>query len=145
MSGHALDYPPVSNTEDEYEMSRPESGRTVVLGYDGSKTSREAAHLAGELAGPHGRVVAVRSRPPAGEDEFAGLDQRLVAPAKLETRASIGAPPEAIAGIVRQISAAYIVLGWDANQPGRVFRRLIETGVCPVVVVPPCSTGRRST
>ena len=135
MTIHPLDLPPISYTE--YPQPDSMRTRTVVLGYDGTAASRAAAGRAAELAGRGGRVVAICAvtRAPNGL-EFAALDDSTFGGARLEKRIVHTPPATAIAEAASELHASHIVLGWDSKAPGRVCAELMDSGVCPVVVVP---------
>lgn len=136
MTIHPLDLPPISYSEYERKAVEPSAARTVVLGYDGSPASRAAARRAGELAGPGGRVVAVRAVSTASGDDFAGLEEDALGGARLERRLAADGAARAIADTARSCHADHIVIGWGARAPGHVFTTLVKSAICPVVVVP---------
>lgn len=142
MAIHVLDLPPISDRE--YERAAGGHACTVVLGYDGTQSSRIAARRAGELAGRDGRVLAIHAVTGAdttAREAFAGLDTGALGGAGIETRVAEGDAVEALASAAVDAGARYIVLGWSETDPGRVCAALMDRGVAPVTVVPPERAG----
>jgi nucleotide-binding universal stress UspA family protein len=150
----------------------PSSGRrpTVVVGYDGSETSRAAVTFAARRAGRHGRVYVVHAYdlppdflgapnygsllvarqdhgrallgalPLVGNDELLNVDY--------ETELIGGPPAQAIADVARVREADEIVVG--ARGLGRVrallgsvSHELLHIADRPVVVIPAAAVDRQ--
>ena len=129
-------------------------GETVVVGFDGTDTSRVAIAWAARRAGAKGRVVVVhcfegrlaaRTRrgadggPPVELD--AGLSE-LCAGTACDTLLSAGAPARALVETARDCDATEIVvgarsLGLVRSGLGSVAGRVLIEADRPVTVVPP--------
>ncbi len=128
--------------------------RTVVLGYDGSQTSRRALVRAAELAGAGGRVIVVTSVPGGDsldsdsesvieeptrllEDAAALLDGRGV---DVSTQADEGDPVEALVAAARKSDAQLIGGGARGESyvartlRGSVGERLVSRAPCDLLV-----------
>ena len=141
----------------------------IVCGIDGSKASRLAARVAGELAGVLGRrlVLAYATDDPPtfpyGDARLRELQRRrathaasrllegvaaelpAIAP---ETTVLFGDPGDALNSLCRDREAALLVLGSEGRSGltaalhGSLSARFASTGECPVVVVPPDAADR---
>jgi nucleotide-binding universal stress UspA family protein len=143
----------------------PSPPRTIVVGYDGSESSRQAVAEAAALAGGEGgRIVVVHARDHAApvttsrwrelleaEHEAEGraiLDAILLegsdelADTDWETRLAAGRPAEALVQVAREVGADLIVVGSHGYGPvssllGSVSHELLRISDRPVTVLPP--------
>lgn len=143
-------------------MSASEGAPTIVVGYDGSQTSRAAVAYARRRAGADGSVFVVHAyHLPADMLGFPNyqrlLDERQghgrallaeIAPhgdeAHLETELIGGSPAEVIAEVARVRNADEIVIGARGLSRARallgsVSSELLHVADRPVVVIPAAS------
>jgi nucleotide-binding universal stress UspA family protein len=109
--------------------------RTVVVGTDGSDSSLRAVDRAGGIAGPNARLIIASAYLPHGEDSraddvlkdesykthgaapiYAILREakdraRAAGAGKIEERAIVGAPVDALVGLSEEVSADLLVVG----------------------------------
>jgi nucleotide-binding universal stress UspA family protein len=142
----------VENTE--------ESGRSIVVGYDGSDAATRALGRAAETAGEHGTVVIVTTEPqlfssgPSAEpliepddDPWRLLADAQVIVAERGTVANVivaarkGDPAEELVNMARSVDADRIVVGRRGRNfvarmlMGSVATRVVEHAACDVLVV----------
>lgn len=130
--------------------------RSVVVGYDGSQTSRRAIARAAEEAGTGGRVVVVTAIPPANAPALAGHSPTLPEePGRLleeaaalldgqgvdvSTETGEGDPVDALVGAARKAHAELIVVGARGEDyvaralRGSVGERLVSRAPCDLLV-----------
>jgi nucleotide-binding universal stress UspA family protein len=123
---------------------------TVVVGYDGSDTSRAAIALAARRARGRGRVVVVHSfedprsvgpSGPGGVELEAALGE-LLAGVAYEALLSAGAPARALIEVARDRNAMEIVVGARRvglvrSGLGSVAGAVLHDSHRPVTIVPP--------
>ncbi|HXD57553.1 MAG TPA: universal stress protein [Thermoleophilaceae bacterium] len=155
MTGHAMDYPPVSGGA----YGEPEAGPVIVVGYDGSPNARAALAYAARRAGPSGLVIVVYAHAPgpswfgapsyqpprSGDPEIAHSVVRTAEvelPPRIphETMTRSGSPPTVLQEIATERDADEIVVGAHGSDPerrglGNVTRALLEDADRPVVVM----------
>jgi nucleotide-binding universal stress UspA family protein len=109
--------------------------RTVVVGTDGSDSSLRAVDRAGGIAGPSARLIIASAYLPHGDDSrdddvlkdesykthgaapiYAILREakeraRSAGAGKIEERAIVGAPVDALVGLAEEVSADLLVVG----------------------------------
>jgi nucleotide-binding universal stress UspA family protein len=109
--------------------------RTVVVGTDGSDSSLRAVDRAGGIAGANARLIVASAYLPHGEDSraddvlkdesykthgaapiYAILREakdraRAAGAGKIEERAIVGAPVDALVGLAEEVSADLLVVG----------------------------------
>lgn len=146
----------------QHDVSAPE-GRTVVVGYDGSRAARDAVEHAVQLAGA-GRVVIVHAHDPAAPhqtarwrelldegaqgradailDALAREDHTELGGRAPEVRVETGHPAEAILRVADEVAADAIVVGSHGYGPvssllGSVSQAVLHGSGRPVTVIPP--------
>jgi universal stress protein A len=131
--------------------------RRVVVGYDGSRSSRRALARGAEAAGSGGRVLVVTAVPPG--DTLAGehdVEAPLAEPedvlhdaatllgaydVDVSTRVAQGEPAEALAAAASEAGAALLVVGARGDSyltralRGSVAEKLIARSPCDLLVV----------
>ena len=142
--------------------SVPGMPRTLVIGYDGSRSSRNALAYALDRAGRDGLVVLVHSYGPGGawfgapsfhdsKSDYEAAGRALVAELELpeEPRVEIeltqGAPAECLLRAARKWNAHEIVTGSRGYFPlhsglGSVSLALLKSADRPVVIIPARAT-----
>jgi len=127
------------------------TSRVVVVGYDGSATSKRALTFAARRAGSEGRLLLVHASERIDEAFMRGVRPDGVFDATLpelaegtpfETREVAGSPATALVRAARESGADEIVvgsrrLGLIHGGLGRVADRLLKEADRPVTVVPP--------
>lgn len=117
--------------------------RVVVVGYDGSDTSKAAVSFAARQARHGEHLVLVHSSPkPDGHTVFDAVVDELLAGTPFETRETVGSPARALVQMAREYNAAEIVvgareIGLVRSGLGSVAGRLLKESDRPVTVVPP--------
>ena len=136
------------------------SGRSIVVGYDGSDAARRALGRAGETAGEHGTVVIVTIEPQLfssglaaeplvepGDDPSRLLADGRVIVAERGTVGDVvvvartGDPAEELLNAARSVDADRIVIGRRGKNfvarmlMGSVAARVLEHAPCDVLVV----------
>ena len=138
----------------------PTPSRCLVVGYDGSASSRAAVELAARNAGPGGRVIVVHAYSvPAdyvgapyyqdmldrtverAKEVLADLDSIPTHGAEIHTDVVPGAPGEVVCDVAKVRDADAIVMG--SRGVGRVGALLgsvahdvLHRASCPVLVIP---------
>ncbi len=140
--------------------------KTVVLGLDGSADSVRAIPYATELAGEDGRIIVVHVREllvgragglplNANEDEIEAEVRRQVkdlidsgVSTEVKVISSVaGGPAHVLADVARDQHVDMIVVGTRGRRQvtslilGSVTHRLLHIAPCPVLSVPPESSG----
>jgi nucleotide-binding universal stress UspA family protein len=163
MTGHAMDYPPVSGGP----YGEPDAGPLIVVGYDGSPNARAALAYAAGRAGTSGRVIIVYVHGPApswfgapsyqpqtSDDPEAehsvvrGALFELPPEIPHETMVRRGSPPAVLQEVATERDADEIVVGAHGSDPerlglGNVARALLEGADRPVVVMTTRAAARR--
>jgi len=145
----------LDRTADHRRGADPESGRTVVVGHDGSAAGMAAVAFAGRRAGPRGHVIVVHALPLGVPPEAVERGNYASAVASLlreiegsvpdgpsyETRVVVGLASKAVLDAAQRSSADEIVLGAAANRRargaiGRVSEAVLRQADTPVTIVP---------
>jgi nucleotide-binding universal stress UspA family protein len=126
--------------------------RTVVVGYDGSQTSRRGVARAAEEAGAGGRVLVVTAVPPgdlpSDDDQAIGDPARLLEEAAalvggrvdVSTQVGDGDPVDVLVAAAETADAQLIVVGARGGSfvaralRGSVGERLVSRAPCDLLV-----------
>jgi nucleotide-binding universal stress UspA family protein len=151
---------PVERAMRQSEESCGATESVVVVGYDGSSESRAAVAVAGERAGPDGKVVVVHVSPAVsdwlgrpyyqkaleaaheqGEQILDQLHEVAVGTCEVEPTLIEGTPAEALVRVAQARGAREIVVGSRGRGRfravlGSVSHELLGIADRPVVVVP---------